>query len=454
VIFTDFHVGEKPLGTKVMEAIEIGVESLTHSPFADPLETFQRVRGHILFAYAKWNSMKDYEFIQSALLIPMLIPKKAEDFERFRLESGLAYFCDDHAVHIRNAVLQQFHEGEPVGYEGYTRWSEYVGANLPSYCPDLLNQFPELVPVVIAHRMYASVVDSDPSMLELGSIDPYEVSMHGSQEIDGYSGEHAFTYTINAIMDHDPVALRFHISGGEYRYPLREGRAFVSDAAEEIFTVPESIYFKDAGDGVIEILATGELAHFEAIGRFIGLSLAHDVSLGVRFPESYVSLFIGRDVEISFEPEVKARLELMVKGFQAVVPPILIGDFITVERLERTFLGTPVINVVDLIANIRFRFTMDYDATDSEYSGWLKNYLHTLSQQDLKKFTRLLCGRSVGPIGGFGANRPHMSVKFRSDTLESVPFPIPIGRLSTIGVPFYRSQEELIERFNKILSDM
>jgi hypothetical protein len=361
-------------------------------------------------------------------------------FEEYSDQSNLASFCAKNAGYIRDAFLRNFHGGRHVGYpQEPRRWSEFVGSNLPTYCPNLLHQFPELVPVVIEQVMYESVSSDRPG------------PMHGSLEIDGVSRAHAFTDSIKAIMDHDPVALRFHIHRvrfeGETHFGQRVGREFVSVAAEEIFKVPESVYFKDAGEGVIEILPTGELTHFEAIGRFIGLSLAHDVSLGVRFPELYVSMFIGRDVEISLEPEVKARLDLMVKGFQAVVPPIWIGEFITVERLGRTFLGTPLIDVNALIANMRFPSLHDV----TRHSSWLSNYLHSLSQQDLRKFTRLLCGRSVGPIGGFGAYRPHMVISF---LIFEEKLPQLNGFFSGFTVPMYASERELVEGFNELLSRM
>jgi hypothetical protein len=135
------------------------------------------------------------------------------------------------------------------------------------------------------------------------------------------------------------------------------------------------------------------------------------------------------------------------------VPSDLIEDFVTVKRLAQTFLGTPLINVAELIVRLDFDFLMK----SSVYQGfpvqisWLISYLERLDQDNLKKFSRLICGRSVAPIGGFSSIRPRMGVLF-GDTPDGLPRAQ--AHASKIVVPLYKSEEELIQGFNRLLSSM
>ena len=433
------------LARNIFNKIYNAREGLANYLNADPVVIFREARGHILFEYAIRAKDRNvsHRITWSALLLPMLIGVKPEDFERFKLESGLTAFCATHAAGIRDGLLEYHNNAYRSNFPSWERTFEvaHVGAELPKYCPELLDQFPELVPVVVEHRLYRSLAGKGnlpESRILKAAVRPY-----------------AFSDSIGEIMNRNPATLLRFVREKETGASL--GREFVSLGAEEIFRVPESIYFKDSGAGVLEILPTGPVEHYEAIGRFMGIALAHDVAIGVCFPEGYAASLLGKPIDMALEPAAQERLKLLVKGFQDVVATELVDDFLTVERLAQTFAASPQIDVEDVIANTDFRpidnleSPLDVHGAVPQQLKWLIAYMRGLSQEELRKLTKLISGRSVAPVGGFGSIKPRMNVILLDTEPSGEALPKLFPFFSTLRVPAYETEQQLMIKFNEVL---
>ena len=437
----------------VFDAIANAAWSISGMVRADPVKHFKQLSGDLLFDYASRSAAREHDMLRNALTLAFLIPVKEEDKQRFVQESGLRKFCRDNAPHIRKMFLLhhvKFGERTKIPNMVESLKETHVGQFLLSYCPEIIEKYPEIAPVVMAERMYRTISGMSYTLQGINaySLDTKDVPV-----------ERAFSHTIDDIQARDPRSLRMTVS--RLRMAGMENSqinipTYFSAAGSEIFKTPESIYFKahSEKEGMVEISPEGPRGHYEAIGRFLAMSVLHGYPMGIELPASYLSGLLGQVPQVHEElsAEVQERLELMSTGFRAVIESDKVADLVNVESLGRLIKGTPI-TVEDLIENAVFSGDFGEATDNGRQTKWVKQYWRSLSKEDFKKMIKLLTGRSVFPAGGLKNLQPSVKVVFtliRADQINPLPRIEPV--VDAILVPLYETQAQLVEMFDLALT--
>ena len=203
---------------------------------------------------------------------------------------------------------------------------------------------------------------------------------------------------------------------------------------------------------------------YRAIGRYLSLAITLNQAVGVSLPVYFFSYILGKgqldldDIrqdepmlaqtlgylltcpasELEFMPLMVGAGETVVatdatrqyvvnqklnsligshelmtfisQGFREVIPLDILQRFLSPIDLKNLILGTPELDVEDLIRNITWGIYEGISVFNPEFRPRVERVLRTLSQEQLGEFLRFATNLRTVPFGGFGQLNPNISI--------------------------------------------
>ena len=437
----------------VYEAITLAEHQALPAP-----QTWRRTNGVRLLAIAELPGIPcQADLVKAALALATNIPNAAESPADFAQGSGLAAFCRDSRVAIRNVVGRETPwtvRAEWVALPASTPIMSGYAADLLMYCPGVLDTFPlkevavqmQLMRARLATggvrqgdlRVLRTRVFADSGLFFNGPVGPMfgnlpQVQFIGEPGIDaGGVGRDWFATVTRAIFESDttdPV-------GGLFKRP--DDREYVVIDMDKPFTLLTRPHYVAAGRFLAFCLAN-RLANGAPLPRFFWSALlnnhvdAGDVQLddpalyreiqdAQRDGEAHIRIVIGADDDedvpsveeyvadriASVYPAAAAeRMAAIREGFNDVIP---------IENLRRNFspvdihsfvFGDPEISVDDLRANTDYLYGFHEGSQEIQ---WLWLWLQTQDNAMRRKYIQFVTGLSQVPLGGFAGLGRRMGI--------------------------------------------
>jgi hypothetical protein len=465
----------------VYEAITLAEHQALPAP-----QIWRRVYGDRLLAIAELPGTPcQADLVKAALTLATNIPHAAESPAEFARRSGLGAFCRDARVAIRALIAREAPWTVRAGWAALPATTSIMSgyaADLPMYCPEVLDTFPLKEVAVQMHVMRARLATGGVGQVQIyvtrarafadsraylnGQLGPLfsglpRVGFNGEPGIDaGGVGRDWFDTVSRAIFESDTT----DPMGGLFKRP--DDREYVVLDMDKPFSPATRPQFVAVGRFLAFCLAN-RLANGAALPRFFWSALLNDrvVAADVQFDDpaiyngiqeiqrggldyvrdilmdedSTVEEAVAAVIDVLYPAAAAERMAAIREGFNDVIP---------VESLRRNFspvdihsfvFGDPEINVDDLRANTNY--SGGFNEASQEIQ-WLWLWLQTQDNAMRRKYIQFVTGLSQVPLGGFaGLGRPmqiypsgHADLAPRSHTC-----------FFQLELPRYQSYEQLAE---------
>ena len=374
-------------------------------------------------------------------------------------------------------------------------------ARLPLFIPSLFAGSDLLANVALAHAVYRHVINQ-PRMAS-----PY-ISVARSA---------AFEESVDALVG-DVRSLYGGLSVDSTRFKNEHGigegvvRDWFSEVASQIYSPDHALFVRRADEEPpytklcqLAIHKAGFRRLYQAVGRFMALSLISANPVGVTFPVMFYAKLLGKrvtlddiaedepavhgplsqlmrytreqfdelaeagldielpirgvDVPVTFdnreavigekinslmdEDDVDIHFAAFRAGFDQLIPINIIAPIITSQQMKAILLGYPVMNVDDLIANVQLGGGFSHNSSQIHY---LWNVLRSYDDVKKSRFLRFVTGSTQVPIGGFGSLSRKFKVTRSFDPVGELP--IAVTCYNILKLPFYCNEDALREQLD------
>jgi hypothetical protein len=273
-------------------------------------------------------------------------------------------------------------------------------------------------------------------------------------------------------------------------YGPAQGREYLRIVYGQIFDPAMGLFVSNQEvPQYMKVSEGGSRNQLKAVGKLLALSITSNQAVGVSLPVFFFTRILGNRIELEdiredepmlyqtlnymltcpeseladmpmtigsevITPTLETRQELVnrrlnllipdeamriiAEGFTDVIPLHILREYISARDLKKLILGTPMIDVEDLIQG----------AVWSSYSArnWMdrvKNVLRSFSQTELHEFLRFATNLVVVPSGGFMAIQP--SIKINRGT-ETEHLPRVFQCMNSVWIPEYQSETQMREK--------
>lgn len=443
-----------------MHLIQAGSRALQMAGrIEDPVALFKRLRGHLLLAFVKEKTAP--LLLREALTMAMSFPVMEKDLNRFIIETGLSAFCKETLVDIRDMALEfirAVRTRPKLPTMGNVIMEAFAVSELSRFCPQVIDQHPEVRMAVVAARAYRSLLTET-------RITGYIIAL----ELEGISRRNPFTDAAGHIMKRDPRTLRLPVQSvqfaNEYNADrIHASREFLYLAGREITT----ILFREGGSFALP----GPLDLYEAAGRLVAMAMINGVYLGISLPALYRAELVGQPVTAAeiledfpeFEGDMSEtfqslflkgevepllgqhqRRELFVRGFHSVIPASMMEN-VTSQQLGDMLRGSTVRELFESM-DVAEYFAQ---GVNNQRMTWLREYLESLNPERFQRLMTMVTGMHVFPVGGFrGLYRfPALNFPIRTDFGYVDSIQMSNGELM---IPEFATREEMFRALDEFL---
>lgn len=437
-------------------------------------------------------SMDRQQLVKAVMLLGTSLVSIPEHQEAFANRIGLGLFCDLNTAAIVETLLrsdEQWNANWATTTNDLLRVANSFAAAVPKFCPFVLSSV-RLRIISLRHRILKGLSLSTPFVPFLSVI-----------------RQRAFEQSFPIlILTHRRIGpgtrIAFHNEAA-----VGEGvrRDWFSEVTKQIFDSETGLF---ASNQIPYILLSDEPVEnrdlkYEAVGRFLGLSILENVAWGVNFSVMFLASIMGTelqledikddepilfnsynqvlsmsadevdgmdmDVEIGgtiirltadnrvdlihrkvnslIPPEHTAFVGFIKQGFLEIVPAETLRGYISPADLKAAIYGNRTIEIDDLKRNVVYGYG-GYNA-NSPQIRWLFEFLEFADFEVRKKFLRFVTGISHLPLGGFASLSPPIKIEWfpSSDNL-----PTSHTCFHKLDLPAYPSQEILAERMTYALT--
>ena len=446
------------------------------------LDVWRNASGEALLALASRSTAA----VLPALMLGVSLNVEPGAEAAFAAASGLATFCAEHAVAIREQVAlelrgfdQRIARVIDGGMSEVRRYSviNLVAADLPLYCPSLLNT-PLLRSVALAHRLVRDAVTSashrDGGLrLSVNRTRAFEesVSPLNGRANDVRAGVVAVTFTEELAAGQGVV------------------REWFTEVAADL--VESGILRLEEHVTVLnEASAMGDRrAAFRAAGRFLAASLMHQQPIGIRLSRTFLARLLDQQLELEDihqdDPAMHSSLQYILAdertdedletieiagqivtlanrvelvrrklnslqerspqfdairdAFNDVVSIESIRAIVSAADLQAILFGNPDVTVADIRANVELG---GYVESDPQME-WLWNTLGSYDARMRRAFIRFVTGSDQVPVGGL-SSLPRRLLIDASGTASSLPSSNTC--VYNLHLPRYATEAELREK--------
>jgi hypothetical protein len=478
--------------TVILERVEL-LEYVSRHPVVvseSAIESWRAMKGHLLVEYAKRTVDIDcddeslpFSFegaVFAALYIAQELITGDVDRDAFLADSGISELCSLHGSKIKQFINEKHY------YEWSSRFG--VAALVPVYsylkhierlCPELRDDL-QMKAIAFAHKLYAFYTpDSDEPLF--------------APEVSNFAAKESIIFLLRANPLQMARGLRLKDRARRLRklelWFTRMAR-FFSDPRNGLLSPPTNegmmwITPRDATD-------RARLMVYEALGKFLALSVIENIPVGIRFPGMLWTRLIGnRQLELAdikdelplhyaflsgimeakTDEELSALIELnrahlkgelptmanrneFVKNGLRAIPPATRPQFLALQKgflssfppgLLDIFSGPELRDLVSGARNIQVEDVITHldVAEDQQHLvqiRWLYNVLRSFSQVQLRAFIEALTGSPQIPIQGMAGFPTQISVFL----LENPRVPPGIHQISSsLVLPRSESEEAL-----------
>ena len=485
---SDIEVMSFFISKEIISVIEQGLNR-----DADPVSEFNRLKGRVLLNLAARPDVSPAVVILPFLLgmnIAMIDPTSRD---RFLEESGLNKFPKLFPEKLSLALLTH-HEHMKVDRVRVPSQAAMILAavmsSVPIYFPDLFESSLELRIAYAVDWLWWSM--------------PNRPKANGIQI--RAQPESSFADVVPLIMQSSPVMLRALVSvesRHDREYGFGPRRQWFSRASETVFrTEGENALFVTRNDGLYVLRTTASEDQYTLLGRFLAMCVINEEPIGISFPLIYIARLLGVPLTLDeFEtedpmlarsmrvilnapeealdllplllngetlyptvenreqlvheginsissPDVEEKLYIVTQAFQSVIEPGTLSGMLNVTELANWFLGTPLIDVEEMI-EVMDRETVLFEDDDVPVMDWLFEHLRTMDQAGLRRFYRFVTGSSIVPFGGFGSVIPPIHMELENDSEE---LPSSVTCFRRLNLPRYESKEILVAKLTLALT--
>lgn len=210
----------------------------------------------------------------------------------------------------------------------------------------------------------------------------------------------------------------------------------------------DSKIFRSDGDLNIDEPICGSA--YAAFGRFVALSLLHEVPLSMEVSANFLSNILngGLDAEENTGPGelhvYNEKVNFIRQGFTDIIPQHLL-EGLTADRLMLFLKGAGVANPRELVVNANL---VGYTQSSRQII-WLQTAVRSMTQEELRKFLALTTGSHRVPHGGLVKHFHPFAIHAVTESMDFFA----IDEMKLLGLPLYETEGELRSHLNKYIKE-